>query len=396
MSAPIRIFHLISDKDKRIRPLEYLVSGLDSNLFSQIFCFLRGDESEYTQFEASGYEVISLGLSKEKLRDFQPSVVSQLARLLDDRSIDIVHCQRHKPTFYGTLASFLTSERTKVISHVRGLNRTRNLGRKLLNALLFRRVSRVVAVSHAVREDILANNWISTPDKVVTVYNGIAVKPFLELNLRRAEARVRLGLPDEGGCVYCTVGRLEQTKGQEILLQAFAVVYRKHPDSWLVLAGKGKLERQLRNIATELNIQEHVLFLGHRSDVPEILKACDVFVLPSIAEGLPSALLEAMATGMPVIASKVGGVSEILASPGLGIMVPSKSVEALSGAMETMINMDETERAETGRVLRMRVLEQFTEEKMISAMVGQYMEVMGRKSYPHRPYADGGTPRKRY
>ena len=377
MPAHIRILHLLSDKGKRIRPLENLASGLDKNLFSQVFCFLRGDESEHTRFEASGYEVISLGLSEKKLRDFQPSVVSQLAGLLDERSIDIIHCQRHKPTFYGTLASFLTSERTKVISHVRGLNRTRNLGRKLANALLFKRVSRVVAVSHAVREDILKNNWIFTPDKVVTVYNGIAVKPFLEVNLRRAKARVRLGLPEEGGCVYCTVGRLEQTKGQAILLQAFAAVHRKHSDSWLVLAGKGKLERQLRIFATELNIQEHVLLLGHRNDVPEILKACDVFVLPSIAEGLPSALLEAMASGMPVIASKVGGVPEILSRPGLGIMVPSKSVEALSGAMERMISMDETERAEVGRGLRERVVEQFSAEKMVSAMVGQYMEVMG-------------------
>ena len=117
--------------------------------------------------------------------------------------------------------------------------------------------------------------------------------------------------------------------------------------------------------------------LGHRNDVPEILKACDVFVLPSIAEGLPSALLEAMASGMPVIASKVGGVPEILSRPGLGIMVPSKSVEALSGAMERMISMDETERAEVGRGLRERVVEQFSAEKMVSAMVGQYMEVMG-------------------
>lgn len=377
MSSQIRILHLLSDKDKRVRPLENLVSGLDRNMFSQVICYLRGGELKHTQFVAQGPEVVNLGLSEKKLRGFRPSVLFQLARLLEERSIDIIHCQRHKPTVYGTLATFFTSRKPKVISHVRGLNRTRSFRRKLLNWMLFKRVSRIVAISHAVRDDILENNWICAPHKVVTVYNGITVKPFIESNLSRAEARFRLGLPETEGCVFGTVGRLEKTKGQRILLQAFARVYRKHPDTWLVLAGRGKLEAELQGLATELDIQKRVLFLGHRNDVPEVLKAYDAFVFPSIAEGLGLALLEAMATGIPVIASKVGGVLEILNRPGLGIMIPPTSVEALSNAMQTILIMEKEKRIEVGKALRQRVLEQFTKEKMISAMVGQYMEVMG-------------------
>jgi len=125
-----------------------------------------------------------------------------------------------------------------------------------------------------------------------------------------------------------------------------------------------------------LNIHERVLFLGYRTDVPVVLRACDVFVLPSIAEGLPGALLEAMATGVPVIASRVGGVPEILNSPDVGTMVSPSSVDELANAMERLYNVDEVERNATGKILRERVLAEFTKEKMISAMTREYFAVM--------------------
>jgi glycosyltransferase involved in cell wall biosynthesis len=372
-----KILHVLSDKEKRIRPLENLVSGLESNRFSQVICYLRGDNENRTEFEAWGHKVIGLNISPTRKRGFQPSVVFKIAQIIKERKIDIVHCQRHKPTVYGTLAAYLAGKDVKVISHVRGLNRTRNFRRRLLNRLLFKGIARIIAVSDGVREDIVKSNSIAVREKVVTVYNGINIEPFLDCGLTREQARTRLKLPPRHGFVYGTVGRLVETKGQKVLLRAFAKVCERYPDSWLVLAGAGRLESELCALATDLGVHERALFLGFRSDIPEILKAYDVFVLPSIAEGLPSALLEAMASGMPVIAAKVGGVSEILSRPGLGIMVPSKSVKALSDAMERMISMDETERAEVGRGLRERVVEQFSAEKMVSAMVGQYMEVMG-------------------
>jgi len=374
--ARIRILHLLSDKDKRVRPLENLVSGLDGNTFSQLICYLRGEDEKHTKFETWGHDVISLHISKKKLRRFQPAVVFQLARIIKEQGIDIIHCQRHKPTVYGTLAAYMTGKNLKVISHVRGLNRTRRFRRKLLNRALFRRISRIIAVSHAVRDDIVRTNWMSFPDKVITIYNGIDVQSYTDCSLSPEEARIRLGLPDKEVFVYGTVGRLAETKGQRILLEAFARVYEKYPKSWLVIAGKGRLESELRSLAVELNIHERVLFLGYRTDVPVVLRACDVFVLPSIAEGLPGALLEAMSTGVPVIASRVGGVPEILNSPDAGTMVSPSSVDELANAMERLYNMDEVERNDIGKALRERVRVEFTKEKMISAMTREYLAVM--------------------
>jgi glycosyltransferase involved in cell wall biosynthesis len=372
----IKILHVLSDKDKRVRPLENLVSGLDGNIFSQLICYLRGEDEKNTMFETWGHDVISLHISKKNLRRFQPSIVFQLARIMKEKGIDIVHCQRHKPTVYGALAAYMTNRNLKVISHVRGLNRTRSFKRKLLNGIVFRRISRIIAVSNAVRDDIVRTNLISNPDKVVTIYNGIDVKAFMDSDLTREEAQTQLGLSDRDAFVYGTVGRLAETKGQEVLLKAFARVYEKYPKSWLIITGKGRLDSELRGLSAELNIDERVVFLGYRTDIPEVLKALDVFVLPSIAEGLPGALLEAMATSIPVIASRVGGVPEILNDPSLGIMLSPSSTNELASAMERLRSMDEIRRNMMGEALRKRVLEEFTKEKMISSTRREYVTVM--------------------
>ena len=376
----VKILHILSEKHKRVVPMEHIVPGLDGKVFSQVICYLRGEKGKHSKLESLGHEVINLDIAKEKLRGFQPAVVFQIARIMKEYEIDIVHCQRHKPTVYGTLAAYIVGGRVKVISHVRQLHRTRNGKRKLLNWALFKRISRIIAVSDAVRDDILRNNWISSPRKVVTVHNGIDAKLFIDCNLTREDARIRLGLPEKNGFVYGTVGRLEEAKGPKDFLQAFSRVCQKYPDVWFVLAGKGELESELRALAVELDVNERVVFLGYRNDIPEILRALDVFVFPSIREGLPNALLEAMAAGIPVIASPAGGVPEILNRPGLGIMVPSSSVDELTAAMERVCSMDEVERKRAGKALEERVLAEFTKEKMIAAMTDQYLAVMNESS----------------
>jgi len=237
-------------------------------------------------------------------------------------------------------------------------------------------------VSNAVRDDIVRTNLISSPDKVVTIYNGIDVKAFMDSNLTREEARTRLGLSDKDAFVYGTVGRLAETKGQDVLLKAFARVCEKYPKSWLIITGKGRLEPELRALSAELNIHERVVFLGYRTDVPEVMKTFDVFVLPSIAEGLPGALLEAMATGLPVIASSVGGVPEVLNNSDLGTMVSPRSVDELASAMKGLYKTPEEHRYKIGKALRERVLEGFSKEKMVSAIAAEYLTVMNMTLTP--------------
>lgn len=371
-----RILHLLPDKDRKFPLFENLVTGLDKQIFSQVICYLRGSDNKHNSLQQLGYEVVGLGIPERKLKRFRPSVVFQLARIIIEQHIDIVHCQRHKSTVYGALAVWIAGKNVKVVTTVHGRNRTRTLGRKLLNRALFKRISRIIAVSKAVRDDILKTNRISSPDKVVTVYNGIDTKRFSNSRLTQHEARTRLGLTNKETFVFGTVGRLTKVKGQSVLLKAFARVCQNCPESLLVLAGKGPLETELRNLSAKLNIDKSVIFVGYRKDIPEVLRAYDVFMLPSFSEGLPLSLLEAMAKGIPVIASRVGGIPEILNSSDLGIMVSPNSVKELAMAMERFCEMDNVKRDEVGKELRNRVLDEFTKEKMVSKMAEEYIDVM--------------------
>lgn len=373
------ILHLLPYTDTRCLSeniFENLITGLDKEIFSQAICYLSGDNDGQGPLEKQGYEVIRLGIPKKGLKSFKPSIVFQIARILKKGTIEIIHCQRHKATVYGTLAAWIAGRHVKVVTTIHGLNRTRTLGRKLLNWFLFKRISRIVGVSFAVRNDILKTNKISSPDKVVTVYDGIDAKQFTDSNLTQKEARDRLGLPDKEAFIFGTVGRLTKIKGQTILLKAFASVCQKYPTSWLVLAGKGPLEIELRHLAAKLNIDKRVIFLGHRKDIPEVLRAYDVFVLPSFSEGFGMALVEAMASSIPVIASRVGSIPEILNGPEPRMLVAPSSVEELALAMERFCGMDKVKRDEIGKALRDRVLNEFTKEKMTSAMSKEYIAVM--------------------
>ncbi len=374
--SQVKILHILSYN--KIRPLSFfenLITGFDEQVFSQMICFLSGDWKQ-SSLDKWGYPIIYLGISKKKLKKFRPSAVFKIVEIIKKHDIDIIHCQRHKPAIYGTLAAWLAGKKVKVLTTVHGRNRTRTLSRKIINYVLFNRISRIISVSDAVRDDILKTNWNLSSDKVATVYNGIDTDKFSDSTSTRQEVRTQLGLAIKDAFVFGTVGRLTKVKGQKVLLQAFAKVIQKYPNSWLVITGKGSLETELRRLTMDLNINKRVVFLGFRMDIPDILRAYDAFILPSFSEGLPLSLLEAMATGIPVISSRVGGVPEILDGFDQKIMVTPSSVKELSVAMTWLAGLDKVERIELGKSLRSRVESYFTKEKMTSAMATEYIAVM--------------------
>lgn len=374
--SEIKILHLLMDKHARFPLFDNLVTGLDKKKFSQVICYLSGDVVNQNSLEKQGYKVISLAFSKRHLKKFRASVVRQVANVIKEHEIEIVHCQRHKSTVYGTLAALLSGRKVRVFTTVHGRNRTRTLGRKITNTVLFRKMSRIISVSMAVRDDILETNWRLSPNKVVNVYNGIDATAYCNDVLTKDEARNRLGLPLVAGFVFGTVGRLTEVKGHEILLKSFAKVFRTIPNSCLVIVGEGRLEQELRALAKALNINNQVFFLGFREDIPNVLRAYDCFVLPSLSEGHPLSLLEAMAACVPVIASNVGGIPEILDGFDPNILVRPSSVEDLLTAMLMLGSMDEPKRDAVGKALRDRVLGRFTTETMTSAMANEYISIM--------------------
>jgi len=135
-----------------------------------------------------------------------------------------------------------------------------------------------------------------------------------------------------------TVGWLLPIKGPMFLLKAMRMVWEKFPDTQLVYVGKGEMEQELRSAAMEMDVSERVNFLGWRGDIEEIIPIFDLFVLPSMNEGMGRVVVEAMAAGKPVVASKVGGIPDLVKHDDTGLLVPPGDVDALSKALIRLLN----------------------------------------------------------
>jgi glycosyltransferase involved in cell wall biosynthesis len=199
--------------------------------------------------------------------------------------------------------------------------------------------------------------------KLSVIPNGVDVDQYRR-QLSPAAARRNLGLPADATHVLSVVGRLEEQKGHRYLLEAFAEVLRVVPGAHLALAGDGTLRGVLTEQAKALGIDRHVHFLGHCRGVQTVLDASDVFVLPSLWEAMPFAALEAMATGLPVVATAVAGVPELVVEGETGYLVPPANANALRDALIGILQMPNAGRA-LGLAAQHRVNDHFSLRSML-------------------------------
>jgi glycosyltransferase involved in cell wall biosynthesis len=346
-----------------------MILGLDDR-FDASACYLAGSPDGKNILDQYGKAIyLDIDIRKSKL-----SIIRNLTRFLKSERPVMLHCHKHKATLFGTMAAIFSGT-PYVISHVHGMNRTRRLRTRLINWLLLKNIALVIGVSESVRKDILKTNWGLATKKVVTVWNGIDITPIDAVSFNRKLARGKLGI-FENEFVFGSVGRLAKTKGHEYLLKAFSLIRRKSPDTKVVIIGDGPLRKELEEQARELGITQHVVFAGFRSDVPELLPGFDVFVLPSIAEGLSLALLEAMASKLPVIASDVGGIPEVFGDEDIGRLIPSKDIPALANAMLEICSLDQKNKLLLGENARKRIENEFNIDFMCRKLVGLYESLL--------------------
>ncbi len=342
-----------------------------------MFIFLKGNPGEKNLLREAGYEVLYLSNAK-RVGAFRFSALAGLVRILKERRVDLLHCHAHKATVYGTMAAAMAGTPV-VLTHVHGLGRTRNLRRKLTNLLLFRRIQRIVCVANSVKEDVLRSNWRLPAEKVIVLENSVDYGRFANVSVSKADAKQMLGLPFDA-FVLGTVGRLAPTKGLSYLIEAFSAVRAQRPSAHLVLLGDGPCRAELEQQASAMSCLDSVHFLGRRGGIEQLMRGMDVFVLSSVAEGMPRAILEAMACGVPCIATKVGGIPEIIDGQDVGRLVPPKDKDALAEAMLSLAEapakylMDCTERA------RERIRTNFSHDVVAKKLENTYeMEMLRRK-----------------
>jgi glycosyltransferase involved in cell wall biosynthesis len=206
---------------------------------------------------------------------------------------------------------------------------------KLIDRLLLNYTDRIICVCRSDYDKAIAAG-VATIDQTSIVYNGIELAKF-SIPLDQATARQLFNL-DPNEFIFGNVGRLHEQKGHKFLLQAMAQMTNQ---SRLIIVGDGRLREQLMILAAELKISDRVLFLGARADINEFLSAINVFIMPSLWEGQPIALLEALAIGKPCIASSVDGIPEIITDGINGYLVSPKDVETLAKAMDLAIEQPE-------------------------------------------------------
>jgi glycosyltransferase involved in cell wall biosynthesis len=200
-------------------------------------------------------------------------------------------------------------------------------------------VDRMVALTEGERRDYIACS-VANPEKMVTIHSGVNMDRFIKVKVSSEGKKRSLGLNAEAPVVG-TVGWLLPIKGPIYLLRAMAEVWQSHPDIHLVYVGKGDLEEAVKGEAYRTGVSDRVKFLGWRDDIPEIMHTLDVFVLPSLNEGMGRVLVEAMAAGKPIVASNVGGIPDLVKDGQNGFLVGPGDVNGLSLAMKKLIEDEE-------------------------------------------------------
>jgi glycosyltransferase involved in cell wall biosynthesis/protein-tyrosine-phosphatase len=309
-------------------------------------------------------------------------MVPAIARFLRAHDVEIVHTHRPKDNVIGTIAAKLAGVRHVIrtvhglAEPMRGWARARYCAHDALDrAMLWCFADRIVAVSGHAARALSRSGYPRT--RLTPIHNGVDLG---RVRATRASAVVRcaLGIHDEG-LLIGTAGRLTAVKGQQYLVDAARLILLQEPRARFVFVGSGPLRRELAAQAEARGVQGACLFFDPLTDrkagVFDLMAAFDVFVLPSLSEGSPMALLEAMALGRPIVATAVGGVPEIVTGDETGLLVPPRDADALAGACLELAR-DRSRSATLGAAARRVVETRFSHERNGRALLDVYRDVV--------------------
>ena len=310
---------------------------------------------------------------------FDPGWVRTLAGHMRQDDVELVHTHLFGDSLHGYLAA-RSAGQLPVVTTLHAVAGFHSRVQRLGYRWLLPRVARAVACSDAVRRSFVAELG-GRPAALELIPNGVAL-PSPERG-----APVELG-GERGALVVAGIGRLVPEKNFASLIDAVALLWKERLPVRLLLLGDGPLRGQLEARAAASGIAEWVTLPGFRPDVPALLRTIDVVAFSSFDEGLPMALLEAMAAGRCVVATDVGGIPGAVRNEQEALLVPPRDVSALAGALRRVLH-DGALRQRLGAAAERRVRECFTAERMVDAYVRLYRDVLAeRRGAPRRAAND--------
>lgn len=348
--------------------LLHLFGGLDRRRVRPWLAALTLDADLGRRLGHLDVEVTDLEL-RGALRPHTVRAVGALAAAARRRRVDLVHGYLFQGNILAALVSRLGG--APCVTSVRNLDIWKRRRHRFASSLAHRGARRVLFNSEAVRQRVVALERIDI-SRTAIIPNGIAdpaagAAGAVEAPLSWLEGRA-------GPTAVC-VASLRSKKGHAHLIEAFARVRKRVPRARLLIVGEGPLRGPLQTRAAGPDLDGAVFFAGHRADVPAILSRCDLFALASLEEGMPNALLEAMAAGLPAVVTEVGGNAEVVEDGITGYLVPAADPEALAGRLTELL-LDPDLRRRQGAAARRRFESRFTAETMISAYHALYDEVL--------------------
>lgn len=320
--------------------------------------------------EAAGIPVFSLGI-RRKLPDLGP--VLRFARIIRKWRPDIVHSHMVHANLLARIVRFLAPIPVLICS-ARNIDEGGRF-REVLYRLTDPLCDLTTQVSHAGLERYVRVGAVPR-HKIRYIPNGVDTERFKPNLEDRLKFRKELGVD---GFVWLAVGRFDPQKDYPSMLQAFARVVHKHSNTILLIAGDGPLRKTMENLARELGIEKRTKFLGIRRDIPQLMNAADAYVMSSSWEGMPNVLLEASATGLPIVATDVGGNREIVLDGVTGFLVPPRNPEALARTMLRIMDLSDEERKEMGKRARKHIEVKFNLDRVVDLWEILYYELLEKK-----------------
>ncbi|MQA56354.1 glycosyltransferase [Pseudomonas piscis] len=315
--------------------------------------FLTGVADAEVAAGCASDEVLFMEYSSKAIRGLKLGAIRDLRKIAASRNFSFCIAHRFKPIYIALLGT-----RLPVIGVHHAFSDYKRGSRKLFAGLFGKRLS-LLGVSDAVRDDMRACLPKWPAQRIQTLYNRIDLEALQASQLNRAAARAELGLPADAWIVG-NVGRLHPDKDQATLLRGFAAAVPQLPQgSQLAILGTGRLDKDLKSLARELGIADRVLFLGQVPEARRYFRAFDVFALSSDHEPFGMVLLEAMAAGVPLLATACGGAKEVV--EGVGILFPLGDVEHLSQGLQHLAAMDEHQRRVCAELMLDRLRERFSD-----------------------------------
>ncbi len=292
----------------------------------------------------------------------------KLSKMLKKHNIDIVHTHNPSNWLYGSIAAKLAGIPIVHTEHTTSDYDNYHVKRwQVIESILAQFTHTITTVCENVKKHMVEKSGISS-SKIKVVYNAIDIDNF-SVEIDKSKLMQDLSL-DENCMTMGSVARFYKNKDHKTLLEAFGLALKQIPNLYLLLVGDGPLKPDIEKLADGLNVSKNVRFLGNRRDIPQLLKVMDIFVLSSKREGLPIALLEAMASGVPVIVTDVDGNTEVVIDRETGLVVPSNNAEKLAKAIIKLLADKENadKMAENGK--------RFVEERFsFCNMVNNYSQI---------------------